>query len=107
MLARQERLRAWFVGIAPRSDRTLAKAASSPSVQDSDRYVAHGHREVFDRELLQVREGVVRMGELVAVAIDRAVDAMARRLNALAWPRPQARALGPARRPWVSPRQAR
>ena len=79
MLARQERLRAWFVGIAPRSDRTLAKAASSPSVQDSDRYVAHGHREVFDRELLQVREGVVRMGELVAVAIDRAVDAMARR----------------------------
>jgi phosphate transport system protein len=48
-------------------------------VQDSDRYVAHGHREVFDRELLQVREGVVRMGELVAVAIDRAVDAMARR----------------------------
>jgi phosphate transport system protein len=79
MLARQERLRAWFVGIAPRSDRTLAKQAASPSVQDSDRYVAHGHREVFDRELLQVRAGVVRMGELVAVAIDRAVDAMARR----------------------------
>ena len=79
MLARQERLRAWFVGIAPRSDRTLAKAASSPSVQDSDRYVAHGHREVFDRELLQVREGVVRMGELVAAAIDAAVDALIRR----------------------------
>jgi len=79
MLARQERLRAWFVGIAPRSDRTLARQAASPSVQDSDRYVAHGHREVFDRELLQVRAGVVRMGELVAVAIDRAVDAMARR----------------------------
>lgn len=79
MLARQERLRAWFVGIAPRPDRTLAQTAASPSVQDSDRYVAHGHREVFDRELLQVRAGVVRMGELVAVAIDRAVDAMARR----------------------------
>ena len=79
MLARQERHRAWFVGIAPRSDRTLARQAASPSVQDSDRYVAHGHREVFDRELLQVRAGVVRMGELVAVAIDRAVDAMARR----------------------------
>jgi phosphate transport system protein len=79
MLARQERLRAWFVGIAPQSDRTLASQAASPSVQDSDRYVAHGHREVFDRELLQVRAGVVRMGELVAVAIDRAVDAMARR----------------------------
>ena len=55
------------------------KAAASPSVHDSDRYVAHGHRVVFDRELLQLREGVVRMGELVAVAIDRAVDAMARR----------------------------
>jgi phosphate transport system protein len=53
-------------------------------VQDSDRYVAHGHRDVFDRELLQVREGVVRMGELVAVAIDRAVDAMARRDQVLA-----------------------
>lgn len=84
MLARQERLRAWFVGIAPRSDRTLDQTAASPSVQDNDRYVAHGHRDVFDRELLQVREGVVRMGELVALAIDRAVDAMARRDQVLA-----------------------
>jgi phosphate transport system protein len=84
MLARQERLRAWFVGIAPRSERTLAQTVASPSVQDSDRYVAHGHRDVFDRQLLQVREGVVRMGELVAVAIDRAVDAMARRDQVLA-----------------------
>jgi phosphate transport system protein len=84
MLARQERLRAWFVRIALRSDRTLTQTAASPSVQDSDRYVAHGHRDVFDRELLQVREGVVRMGELVAVAIDRAVDAMARRDQVLA-----------------------
>lgn len=48
-------------------------------MQDSERFVAHGHREVFDRELLGVREGVVRMGELVAAAIDAANDAMARR----------------------------
>jgi len=46
-------------------------------VQESDRFVAHGYRVVFDRELLQVREGVVRMGELVAVAIDGAVGALA------------------------------
>jgi phosphate transport system protein len=79
MLARQERLRAWFVSIARRPDRRLAKASAGPSVHDSDRFVVHGHRDVFDHELLGVREGVVRMGELVAVAIDAAVGAMARR----------------------------
>jgi phosphate transport system protein len=47
-------------------------------VRDSDRFVEHGHRDVFDRELLGVREGVVRMGELVSVAIDTAVGALAR-----------------------------
>ena len=47
-------------------------------MQDSDRFVDHGHRDVFDRELLGVREGVVRMGELVAAAIDAAVGALAR-----------------------------
>ncbi len=47
-------------------------------MQDSDRFVAHGHRDVFDKELLGVREGVVRMGELVAAAIDSAVGALAR-----------------------------
>ena len=46
-------------------------------MQDSDRFVAHGHRDVFDRELLAVREGVVRMGELVATAIDAAIGALA------------------------------
>ena len=79
MLAREERLGARFVAIAARPDRKLAKAAVGPSVQDSDRFVVHGHRDTFDRELLGVREGVVRMGELVAVAIDAAVGAMARR----------------------------
>ena len=78
MLARQARLRAWFVAIAPRSDRRLAQAVAGPSVQDSERFVAHGHREVFDREMLGVREGVVRMGEMVAVAIDGAVGALDR-----------------------------
>jgi phosphate transport system protein len=78
MLARQERLRTWLGATAPRSDRVLAQATAGPSVQDSDRFVAHGHRVVFDREMLQVREGVVRMGELVAVAIDQAIGAMAR-----------------------------
>jgi phosphate transport system protein len=47
-------------------------------VQDSDRFVGHGHRDVFDRELLQVRGGVVRMGDLVAIAIDTALGALDR-----------------------------
>jgi phosphate transport system protein len=47
-------------------------------VRDTDRIVAHGHRDVFDGELLAVRSGVVRTGELVADAIDGAVDALAR-----------------------------
>jgi phosphate transport system protein len=60
-------------------DRKLAQPVHGLSVQDSDRFVAHGHRDVFDREMLGVRAGVVRMGELVATAIDAAVGALARR----------------------------
>ncbi len=45
---------------------------------DSNRFAAHGHRYVLGRELQQVRVDVVRMGELVATAIDEAVDAFAR-----------------------------
>jgi phosphate transport system protein len=48
-------------------------------VQASDRFGAHVHRDVFDRELLLVREGVVRMGVLVETAIDSAVAALAAR----------------------------
>ncbi len=46
-------------------------------MQDSDRFTGHVHRDVFDRELLAVKEGVLRMGALVADAIDAAVAAMA------------------------------
>ena len=48
-------------------------------MRDDDRFIAHGHRDVFDSELAQVRAGVVRMGELVAAAIDGAIDALSRR----------------------------
>jgi phosphate transport system protein len=48
-------------------------------MRDSDRFVAHGHRDVFDGELQQVRAGVVRMGELVASGIDGAIAALSRR----------------------------
>ena len=48
-------------------------------MRDSDRFVAHGHRDVFDSELQQVRAGVVRMGELVATAIDWAIRALSHR----------------------------
>jgi phosphate transport system protein len=48
-------------------------------VQDTDRFVAHGHRGVFDKEMLGVRESIVRMGGLAADAIDSAVAALARR----------------------------
>ena len=47
-------------------------------MQDTDRFVAHGHRRVFDKELLGVREGIIRMGGLAADAIDNAVAALAR-----------------------------
>lgn len=79
MLARQERPPAWSIAIAPRQTRRLAQPIEGSSVQDGDRFVAHGHRDVFDREMIGLREGVVRMGELVATAIDAAVDALARR----------------------------
>jgi phosphate transport system protein len=78
MLARQEHPPAWTVLAAPRQIRKLAKPANGLSVQDGDRFVAHGHRDVFDREMLGVREGIIRMGDLVANAIDSAVDALAR-----------------------------
>jgi phosphate transport system protein len=47
-------------------------------MHDSERVVAHGHRDIYDRELASLREGVVRMGELVATAIDNALGAMMR-----------------------------
>jgi phosphate transport system protein len=78
MLARQERPPARPVITAPRQIRKLAQPVDGSRVQDSDRFVAHGHRDVFDREMLGVREGVIRMGELVATAIDGAIDALAR-----------------------------
>jgi phosphate transport system protein len=61
-----------------RSGSALAEAGQRSGVHDSDRFVAHGHRNVFARELQQVRIDVVRMGELVATAIDGAVDAFSR-----------------------------
>jgi len=78
MLARQERLHASLATTVPGSAWRLLRTERGPSVRDSDRFVEHGHRDVFDRELLGVREGVVRMGELVSVAIDTAVGALAR-----------------------------
>jgi phosphate transport system protein len=48
-------------------------------VQDSDRQSTSVHREVFDRELLAVKEGVVRMGALVATAIDDSMASLASR----------------------------
>ena len=47
-------------------------------MQESDRFVAHGHRDVFSREMQKVRADVVRMGELVASAIDASVGALSR-----------------------------
>ena len=55
---------------------TLARAYRGSWVQDRDRSAARGHRDVFDRELLAVKEGIVRMGEDVAAAIDAAVAAL-------------------------------
>ena len=43
---------------------------------ENDPSVAHRHREVFDRELFAVKEGIVRMGEQVGAAIDAAVAAL-------------------------------
>lgn len=48
-------------------------------MQAGDRFGAHVHRDVFDRELLLVKEGVVRMGVLVETAIDSALAALAAR----------------------------
>ena len=78
MLAPLERFRSRASAIALRPERRLVNSVHGSSVQDSDRFVAHGHRDVFDREMLGLREGVVRMGGLVAAAIDSAVGALAR-----------------------------
>ncbi|MGZ6315245.1 MAG: phosphate signaling complex protein PhoU [Candidatus Limnocylindrales bacterium] len=48
-------------------------------MQASDRFGAHAHRDVFDRELSLVKEDVVRMGVLVETAIDSAVAALGTR----------------------------
>lgn len=45
-------------------------------MQASDRPVVHARRDTFDRELLAVKEGIVRMGERVTAAIDAAVAAL-------------------------------
>jgi phosphate transport system protein len=78
MLAREIRSRSRPV-IAPRPDRKLAQSVHGFSVHETDRFVAHGHRDVFDREMLGLRECVVRMGSLASAAIDAAVGALARR----------------------------
>jgi phosphate transport system protein len=78
MLASQGRPRAGSIATAIRPDRRLIKAGQRSGVQESDRFVAHGHRDVFSREMQQVRADVVRMGELVSGAIDAAVGALSR-----------------------------
>jgi phosphate transport system protein len=54
----------------------LARAVWGSRVQDQDHSAARGRREVFDRELREVKEAIVRMGERVAEAIDAAVAAL-------------------------------
>jgi phosphate transport system protein len=78
MLAERERPRAGSIATDVRSDRRLVGADQRSGVQESNRFVAYGHRAVLDRELQQVRAGVVRMGDLVATAIDGAIDALSR-----------------------------
>lgn len=74
MLSSEERPRATTI----RPARRLTFAEPGHLLQNSERVVAHGHRDTYDRELTALRESVVRMGELVAAAIDQAVGAMAR-----------------------------
>jgi len=78
MLANQERPRARSLATSIRPDRPLWLTGQRSSVQESDRFVAHGHRDIFGREMQQVRAGVIRMGELVSGAIDSAVGALSR-----------------------------
>ena len=68
-------------GGPPNSPRawTAHDLRAGSRVQASDRFGAHVHRDVFDQELLLVKEGVVRMGVLVETAIDSAVAALAAR----------------------------
>jgi phosphate transport system protein len=54
-----------------------AQTADGYCVPDTERFVAHGHRGVFDKEMLGVRESIIRMGGLAADAIDAAVGALA------------------------------
>ena len=78
MLVNQERPGARSIVTSVRPDRRLIKAGQRSGVQESDRFVAHGHRDVLSREMQQVRADVIRMGELVSSAIDSAVGALSR-----------------------------
>jgi phosphate transport system protein len=66
-------------GAARSSHGRRTGAGQGAIVSEADRLTAHGHRDVFDRELLDVKESVVRMGSLVATAIDSAVAALSDR----------------------------
>lgn len=46
-------------------------------MQERARAAAHGHRDVFDRELLEIKESIFRMGAMVETAIDSSVGALA------------------------------
>ena len=61
---------------SPFLNPVLARAVWGSRVQDQDHSAARGHREVFDRELREVKEAIVRMGERVAAAIDASVAAL-------------------------------
>ena len=78
MLPTWDRHRSGPAPYAPGTDRRLVEDGQRSGLYDSDRFAAHRHRNVFAHELQQVRIDVVRMGELVATAIDGAVDAFSR-----------------------------
>jgi phosphate transport system protein len=78
MLVNKERPGGRSIVTSVRPDRRRIKAGQRSGVQERDRFVAHGHRDVFSREMQQVRADVVRMGELVSSAIDSAVGALSR-----------------------------
>jgi phosphate transport system protein len=61
---------------SPVAEQTITRAIRGSRVPENDPSVAHRHREVFDRELFAVKEGIVRMGERVGAAIDAAVAAL-------------------------------
>ncbi len=76
MLARQERPGPRSIATSVPPDRRLVQAGERSSMHERDRLV--GHRDVFSREMRQVRTDVVRMGELVSSAIDASVGALSR-----------------------------